>query len=160
MDSSIAKDTYKEGEEDVYEGSFTITPREIGTFWLMIRAWGDAFKGNSHNEFEIYFTIDESGKTIHFSNIEDNEYMANNPPAHPPIQDDQVSIRYPSGMDFSNSFRIVPPPRVNDTSTVYFELTSNRYCPEGVQLSLKLTPNLEIITVPSSWVGEVKYGDV
>ncbi len=146
--------------EDVYEGSFTITPREIGTFCLRIRAWGDAFGGNSSNVFTFFFTIDESGKTTHFSNIEDHEYMANGLPAHPPIQDNQVNIRYTSGMDFSNSFRIAPPPKVNDTSTVYFELVSNRYCPKGVQLSLRLSPNLEMFSLPSSWVGEVKEGDV
>lgn len=148
------------GTEDIYEGSFSITPREIGTFSFRIRAWGEPFRGSSHNEFSLYLTIDESGKTIHFSNIQDYEYMDNGLPAHPPIKDHQVHIRYSSRGDFSNSFRIVPPPKVNDTSTVYFELTCNRYCPEGVQLSLELTPNLEIITVPSSWVGEVKKGDV
>lgn len=146
--------------EDVYEGSFTITPREIGTFWLRIRAWGEAFKGNSHNEFEIYFTIDESGKTIHFSDIQDHEYMANGLPAHPPIQDDQVNIRYHNRGDFSNSFKVAPPPKVNDTSTVYFELISNRYCPLGVQLFLSLSPNLDVFSLPSSWIGEVKEGDV
>lgn len=145
--------------EDVYQGSFNITPLEVGTFGLRIRAGGDAFRGSSHNEFAFYFTIDESGKTIHFSDIQDHEYMANNPPAHPPIQDDQVKIRYPGGMDFSNSFKIAPAPKVNDTSTVYFELISNRYCPQGVQLSFILSPNLEIFSLPSSWVGEVREGD-
>jgi hypothetical protein len=145
--------------EDVYEGSFTIKPLEVGTFGLRIRARGDPFRGSSHNEFGFYFTIDESGKTIHFSNIQDHEYMANNPPPHPPIQDDQVKIRYPGGRDFSNSFKIAPPPKVNDTSTVYFQLISNRYCPQGVQLSLILSPNLEIFSLPSSWVGEVREGD-
>lgn len=146
--------------EDVYEGSFTVTPREIGTFWLRIRAWGDPFRGSSHNVFAFYFTIDESGKTIHFSNIADHEYIDNGFSAHPPIQDDQVYIKYVSGRDFSNSFRIAPLPKVNDTSTVYFELVSNRYCPKGVQLSFSLSPNLEILLLPPSWVGEVKEGDV
>ncbi len=146
--------------EDVYEGSFTITPREIGTFYLMIRALGDAFRGNSNQVFTFFFTIDESGKTIHFSNIADHEYIDNGLSAHPPIQDDQVYIRYVSGRNFSNSFRIAPLPKVNDTSTVYFELVSNRYCPKGVQLSFRLSPNLEIFLLPSSWVGEIKEGDV
>jgi len=146
--------------EDVYEGSFTITPREIGTFSLYLRAWGEPFRRTSHQAFRICFTIDESGKTIHLSNIPDYDYEKNGPPSHPPIMGDQVSIRYPVGRDFENSFRIVPPLSLNDTSTIYMELKSHRYCPKGVQLFLTLSPNLDVITLPSSWVGEVKEGDV
>jgi hypothetical protein len=55
---------------------------------------------------------------------------------------------------------VIPPFKLTDTSTIYVELESNRYCPEGVQLSLTLSPNLEIIIHPHSWVGEVNEGDV
>jgi hypothetical protein len=146
--------------EDIYEGSFTITPREIGTFGLYIRAWGKPFRSNSHNTFGLWFTIDETGKTIHFSDIEDYDYRDNGPPAHPPIVNDLIYIRSYRWSDFENAFRIVPSLKLNDTSTIHIELKSNHYCPDGVLFFFTLTSNLEMIRLPSSCVGELKEGEV
>ncbi len=141
----------------IYEGSFTLTPREIGIYCFQICAWGEPFRGNSHNRFALFLIIDESGKTIHFSNT---PYYYNGLPLHPPIGDDQLFIRSYSFSDFRGSFRIVPPLSLNDTSTIYVEVESRCYCPEGIQFYYRLSSNLDMITIPPSWVGEVNEGDV
>ncbi len=141
----------------IYEGSFTITPREIGPIVLSIVPWGEAFRGSTRHRFNLCIIFDESGKAVNFSNT---PCHYNGLPSHPPIGDDQVFIRSYSFSDFRGSFRIVPPLSLNDTSTIYAEVESRSYCPEGIQFYFRLSSNLDMITVPPSWVGEVNEGDV
>jgi hypothetical protein len=141
----------------VYEGSFTLTPREIGGYAFQIRALGEPFRRSTRHRFDLYMVIDESGKAIHFS---DRPCYCEGLPSHPPIGDDQVFIKSYPLSDFRGSFRIVPPLSLNDTSTIYVEVESRCYCPEGVQFYFRLSSNLDMITIPPSWVGEVNEGDV
>jgi hypothetical protein len=141
----------------IYEGSFTLTPREIGGYAFQICAWGEPFRGSSDDRFLLILTIDESGKAIHFS---DRPCYCEGLPSHPPIGDDQVFIKSYPFSDIRGSFRIVPPLSLNDTSTIYVELESRRYCPEGIQFYFRLSSNLDMITIPPSWVGEVNEGGV
>lgn len=144
--------------EYIYEGSFTITPREIGRYSFSIRARGEPFRHSSHHDFGLHLTIGESGKAIHFSDKPD--FVYDGTPSHPPVGPDEVCIRSEPHGDFKSYFCIMPPLSFNDTSIIYVELESKRYCPEGVQFCFKLTSNLEMITIPPSWLGEIKEGDV
>ncbi|MFX1517703.1 MAG: hypothetical protein ACFFC6_15475 [Promethearchaeota archaeon] len=141
----------------IYEGSFNLTPREIGGYAFQIRALGEPFRGSTDHRFVLYLIIDESGKAIHFS---DKPYYYYGLPSHPPIGDKQVFIKSYPFSDIRGSFRIVPPLSLNDTSTIHVELESGRYCPEGIQFYFRLSSNLDMITIPPSWVGEVNEGDV
>lgn len=151
-------------EGDIYEGTFTITPTEMGKFNLEIVPKADPIK--LHQRFGFFLTIDESQKLVHLSKMRDFDYTETT--IHPPAVGNEIELKYRVGKhldgsikdDFVNIFHISPLPALNETSTVGFQLTSNRECPEGVQFYLSWTENMELFDLPNSWVGEVKIGDV
>jgi len=120
-------------------------------------------RGGGHSDFTFSFTIDESGKLIYLSE-KDNFPHIN----YPPLGDKEIYLRYNFLKDlneviqddFVNSMRIIPPPALDEISTVHFKLMANRYCPEGVKFNISGSGNFEIVFMPSNWMGSVKEGDV
>lgn len=151
-------------EGDIYGGTFTITPTEIGKFHIEIVPKAPPIKLKSR--FGFFLTIDESGELVHLSNMRDFDYTETI--NHPPIVGNEIELKYRVSKhldgyisdDFINIFHIAPLPALNETSTVRFELTANRECPEGVQFRLTCRGNIDLLDIPKSWIGEINIGEV
>jgi hypothetical protein len=149
---------------DIYEGKFTITPTEIGKFHIEIVPKAPPIK--LKERFGFFLTIDESGKLVHLSMMRDFDYTET--AIHPPVVGNEIKLKYRVSKnldgyvsdDFINIFNISPLPALNETSTVRFELTANRECPEGVQFRLSCRGNIELLGIPKSWIGEINIGEV
>lgn len=151
-------------EGDIYEGTFTITPTEMGHFSLIILPKAPQLK--PRDRFEFFLAIDESGELVHLSPRVDHDHtgMA----IRPPVVGNEISLKYrvtkridgSINDDFINIFHIAPLPDLNETSTVCFELTANRECPEGVQFRLSCRGNIELLDIPKSWIGEINISEV
>ncbi|MGB2697249.1 MAG: hypothetical protein WBD28_05235 [Candidatus Zixiibacteriota bacterium] len=151
-------------EGDLYEGTFTITPTEIGPFSIVIIPRAPQLK--LKHRFEFFLTIDESGKLVHLFRGVDSKHAGM--VIHPPVAGNEIELKYHLRQnfdgyisdDFINIFNISPLPALNETCTVRFELTANRECPEGAQFHFSWTENMEVFDLPNSWIGEVNIGDV
>lgn len=149
---------------DIFEGSFTITPREIGRFSFTIIP--RSLYLNIGDRFGFFLTIDESTELVYLSkrSHRDRSQMV----IHPPVAGDEIELKYRYRTDlngsilddFTNVFNISPLPALNETSTVRFQLMANRECPEGVQLYFYWKGAIEVFDLPDSWIGEVKRGEV
>jgi len=56
-------------------------------------------------------------------------------------------------------FRITPPPTLNDTSLIEFELIADRDYPRGVRFKVGCPMDLKVVGVPPPWLGYIKKGD-
>lgn len=136
----------------------------MGKFYIEIVPKAPPIK--LYQRFGFHLTIDESGKLVHLSKMRDFDYTETI--THPPVVGNEIELKYRVSKDldgsitddFINNFHITPPPALDETSVVYFELTANRECPEGVQFYFSWTENMELFDLPNSWLGEVKTGEV
>jgi hypothetical protein len=122
-------------KSEIYEWDIVIVPRDIGAYRLEI-GWG-----------EYFFAFNESGKLVYLDTMEDPDFKCL--PNHPALNDKEIVI-WGGNQNFTNVFRIVPPPFLNDTSIVYYKLTAKRDYPIGVKVSAS----------PKRWQGPIKAGDV
>jgi len=151
-------------EGDIYEGTFSITPTEMGKFHIEIVPKAPPIK--LHQRFGFFLTIDESENLVHLSKMRDFDYTET--AIHPPVVGNEIKLKYRVSKnldgyisdDFINIFNISPLPALNETSTVRFQLTANRQCPEGVQFRLSCRGNIELLGIPKSWIGEIDIGEV
>lgn len=108
---------------DIYEGSITIIPREIGRHGITIAL----ITGEASFQFGFY----ENGELAHLS--ERGSFPKSDLPNHPAITDNDIYVKF-NGQYITNLFHIVPPLSLNDTSTVYYRVITKDYYPDGMKI--------------------------
>ncbi len=108
---------------DIYEGSITIVPREIGRHGICIQL--------ETVEPCFYFGFDENGELVHLSNR--GGFPESDLPFHPLITDREIYVKF-NGQYVTNLFHITPPLSLNDTSTVYYRVITKDYYPDGMKI--------------------------
>lgn len=109
---------------DIYEGSITIVPREIGRHGICIA-------GQGIGQICFYYGFDEDGKLVHLSDR--GGFPKSDLPFHPLITDKEIYVKF-NGQYVTNLFHITPPLSLNDTSTVYYRVITKDYYPDGMKI--------------------------
>ncbi|HVP35552.1 MAG TPA: hypothetical protein VMT04_01020 [Terriglobales bacterium] len=130
---------------DIYEGSITIVPREIGTHGICIFI-------QEFGEFCFNFGFYENGQLAYISDrgsirISD---MFN----HPAITDKETYVKF-DGKYVTNLFHIYPPLSLKDTSTVDYRVVTKVDYPEGLKLVTRDGSNISFKMIP----GPINKGD-
>jgi len=104
---------------DIYEGSMTIIPRDIGRYKIFILG------------LFLNLGFDENGNLVHLSDR--GSFPISDEPNHPVITDKEVYVKF-DGKYITNLFRIYPPLSLKDTSTVDYRVVTKVGYPEGLKL--------------------------
>jgi len=129
---------------DIYEGSITVIPREVGIHGIVIAL--------ITGEASFYFGFNESGELVHLSNR--GGFPKNDLPNHPLITDKEIYVKF-NGQYVTNLFHIVPSLSFGDTSTVYYRVITKVDYPEGLKLITRDDKNIDFKMLP----GPINKGD-
>jgi len=129
---------------DIYEGSITIIPRDIGSHGIGIAL--------ITGEARFYFGFDEDGKLVHLSDR--GGFPKSDLPFHPAITDKDIYVKF-NGQYVTNLFHITPPLSLNDTSTVYYRVITKDYYPDGMKIVTRDHHNFSFKMLP----GPITKGD-
>ena len=125
---------------DIYEGSMTIIPRDIGKYKIFILG------------LFLNFGFDESGKLVHLSDR--GSFPISDEPNHPAITDKEVYVKF-DGKYVTNLFHIYPPLSLKDTSTVDYRVVTKVDYPEGLKLITRDGADISFKMLP----GPIHKGD-
>ncbi len=149
---------------DIFETSFNLRCWEIGRYFLTVIL---IYEGRNLFDYSVMWILDSNDNVYHLSSrgllIEDEE------PNRIPLRylKDDMVIRYGHSFDyiknqegFQSMITIRPIPRVEDTVDVIYWAKAARDFPNGVQLRLDATSNLQVIEIPKNWIGGIKKNEV
>ncbi|MCJ7458946.1 MAG: hypothetical protein MUP17_08140 [candidate division Zixibacteria bacterium] len=128
---------------DIYEGSITIIPRDVGLYRICFFDPGWAC---------FNFGFNENGELVHLSDR--GNFPIGNAPNHPAITDKEVYVKF-NGKYVTNLFHISPPLSLNDTSTVDYRVVTKVDYPEGLKLITRDGANISFKMIP----GPINKGD-
>lgn len=129
---------------DIYEGSITIVPREIGTYGIVIALiTGDA---------RFHFGFHDNGELAYISNR--GSIRISDMPHHPLITESEIYVKF-NGKYVTNLFHITPPLSLHDTSTVNYRVVTKVDYPDGLKIVMRDHKNFSYKMIP----GPVAKGD-
>lgn len=134
---------------------FTFRPEQVGTYHL---SFGRRLKRNWIVLASLMLAIDEDGKTIYAG--EANDYRLNLVPPHAKRNADSLIVRFPLkkatfdyelDRHFTATFKFTPPPKLNETTFVDFELECWLNLYSKVQFVLDYANTMRVSELPASW---------
>lgn len=131
----------KKGE--IYEGSITIVPRDVGLYRIcFFEPDGPCFN----------FGFNENGELVHLSDR--GSFPKTDMPNHPLITEKDIYVKF-KGTYVTNLFHITPPLSLHDTSTVNYRVVTKTDYPNGLKIVTRDDRNISFKIVP----GPVNKGD-
>jgi len=148
----------------VFEAEFRIGVREVGRHYLHVML---VRGGELISDYMLSFVIDDRDQIKHLSRFSSNLELR---PNHIPVEllKDEIVMSYGrhslekrrENEGFQTTFRIAPIPELGDTVNVNLALVATRDYPNGVQLQLTATSNLEVLNLPPNWTGKILKNDI
>lgn len=149
---------------NILESLIKIQALEIGYHYLAVLLF---YQNKPLFDYYVTFNIDNTGNVIHLSN---SSYPGEQEPNHLPIDSltNELIFRYREHLseerrvweNFQNTFRITPIPAIGDTVICHFSLLATRDYPNGVQLELVASLNIQVLDLPKNWTGFVHRNNV
>lgn len=148
----------------VFEVEFKIKIREIGRHYLHVMLLRG---GELISNYILSFVIDDSDQIKHLAKFPSNLELG---PNHIPVEilKDEIVMIYGrhnlekrrENAGFQCTFRIAPIPKLGDTVNLHLTLVASRDYPNGIQLQLSVTSNLEVLNLPQNWTGKILKNDI
>jgi hypothetical protein len=123
-------------------------------------------QGRYHNLYSLAISFGVDGEVIYFgkhptpvSNCPGHFYTRNSDHVRILKKNKFDRLRLRLGIPFNVDIRISPVPRLNDTSTVDFVITTNSNFIHDIQFQWIHSPSIKMLNIPESWSGRPRTGD-
>lgn len=126
---------------NIYEGKFSFKAEKPGDYVIGIKInTSSACTEKTESVFHVFFSFDETGKLV---SLQGRKSIPEN---------NAIILKFEEA-SFTNSFRINPPPSLNDTSLVLYRIIIKDEIPQDLKISIVGSDGVDITELPDKATG-------